>query len=455
MRARSTTHHCPDELRTALRRETYGAGLDPELRSRLVLSVTRLAAPDLAAGRPVSLEFLPSRTAASRVPAAPPAAAPPAVPATDPPAAAEPATVPPQRGDTAPGDASLTVRLSLPGRGTPAGLDELPLPARPAPPSGAAWTLPLPGPAAQGPGDGWQDGEDGAPDPVALAEEEAAALADRLDRLSREHRRLKDELAETNSGVLALYVQLEERDEQLRQAHGRMLRQLEDALRPPPVRVLGLEMSVRYEPAESHAPTGGDLYDWFALPDGTVHITIVDALGHGLTSTRGALSVTHAVRTLALEGHELRTLVARAARALAGLDEELMASVQVVRIDPRTGRLSLANGSHPPALLVRRDGATRFLEAPGRGVGFPLPGSEAVLRDRLDPGDLLVLYTDGLTESRRDPHEGELRLARAARRHRGLPMDRVPRAIAEEMHTVILHPDDTVALAVRRTGELS
>ncbi|WP_439900783.1 PP2C family protein-serine/threonine phosphatase [Streptomyces somaliensis] len=176
----------------------------------------------------------------------------------------------------------------------------------------------------------------------------------------------------------------------------------------------------------------------------------MDALGHGLTSTRGALNVTHAVRTLALEGHGLGTLVARAADALAAFDQELMATVQVVRVDPRTGELRLANGSHPPALLVRRDGATRFLEATGRGVGFPLPGSEEVLRDRLDPGDLLVLYTDGLTESRRDPHEGEQRLAEAARRHRHLPMEEVPGALAEEMHTVILHPDDTVALAVRR-----
>ncbi|GGQ31537.1 PP2C family protein-serine/threonine phosphatase [Streptomyces roseolilacinus] len=411
MRAQSTTHHSLDELRTTLRRVAHRAGIGPDLRSRLVLSASRLAAAELAAGRAVSLEVLP----------------------------------PPRDTGTA-----LTVRLSLPDRTDPPALDTLPLPALPAP-AGAAWTLPLPDPeAARGlaaPADG------GRPDPVALLEEEAAFLTERLDRLDREHRRLKDELAETNSGVLALYVQLEERDEQLRQAHGRMLRQLEDALRPPPVEVPGLEMAVRYEPAEKHAPTGGDLYDWFALPDGTVHITIVDALGHGLTSTRSALNVTHAVRTLALEGHPLGTLVARAADALAAFDQELMATVQVVRIDPRTGELCLANGSHPPALLVRRDGATRFLEAAGRGVGFPLPGSETLLRDRMDPGDLLVLYTDGLTESRRDPREGEQRLAEAARRHRDLPMAEVPGALAEEMHTVILHPDDTVALTVRRVEE--
>lgn len=410
MRPQSTTHHSLDELRTTLRRVAHRAGVGPDLRSRLVLSASRLAAAELAAGRAVSLEVVP----------------------------------PPRDAGTA-----LTVRLSLPHSPSPPALDALPLPALPAP-AGAAWTVPLPDPGAALPDGG---GPPDPPDPVALLEEEAAFLTERLDCLAREHQRLKDELAETNSGVLALYVQLEERDEQLRKAHGRMLRQLEDALRPPPVEVRGLEMAVRYEPAEKHAPTGGDLYDWFALPDGTVHITIVDALGHGLTSTRSALNVTHAVRTLALEGHELGTLVARAADALAAFDQELMATVQVVRIDPRTGELCLANGSHPPALLVRRDGATRFLEAPGRGVGFPLPGSEVLLRDRLDPGDLLVLYTDGLTESRRDPREGEQRLALAARRHRHLPMEEVPGALAEEMHTVILHPDDTVALTVRRTEE--
>ncbi|URM92078.1 serine/threonine-protein phosphatase [Streptomyces sp. MRC013] len=409
MRAQSTTCRSLDELRTTLRRAAHRAGVEPDLRSRLVLSASRLAAADLAAGRAVSLEV-----------------------------------VPPPRGT----GADLAVRLSLPGRAEPpSDLDALPLPALPAP-AGAAWTVPLPDPgAARRPAA--EPGGD-RPDPVALLEEETAFLTERLDRLDREHQRLKDELAETNSGVLALYVQLEERDEQLRKAHGRMLRQLEDALRPPPVEVPGLEMAVRYEPAESHAPTGGDLYDWFTLPDGTVHITLVDALGHGLTSTRGALNVTHAVRTLALEGHGLETLVARTADVLAAFDQELMATVQVVRIDPRTGELRLANGSHPPALLVRRDGATRFLEAAGRGVGFPLPGSEVLLRDRLDPGDLLVLYTDGLTESRRDPCEGEQRLAGAARRHRCLPVEEVPGALAEEMHTVILHPDDTVALVVRR-----
>ncbi|MET9802730.1 PP2C family protein-serine/threonine phosphatase [Streptomyces sp. NPDC006368] len=409
MNRQTTTHHSLAGLRSTLRRLAHRAGLPVETRYRLALSATRVAAAELAAGRPVFLETV-------RAPSK---------------------------------DAALTVRLHLPYAPDQPPLEGLPLPAERHPGPAAVWRVPVPprGPGAVGP-----RGDD-PPGLVELLEEELSAAVDRMDALAGDHQRLKQELAETNSGVLALYVQLEERDEQLRQAHGRILRQLEDALRPPPVRVPGLELAVHYEPAEKHAPTGGDLYDWFVLPDGTVHITVVDALGHGLTSTRSALNVTHAVRTLALEGHPVESIIARTDEVLATFDHELMATVQLVRLGPGSGDLVVANGSHPPALLVRADGDTRLLEARGRGIGFPLPGSERLLRDRLAPGDLLVLYTDGLTESRRDPREGEQRLARAARRHRHRPIEEIPAAIAEDMHTVILHPDDTVALTVRRVAD--
>ncbi|WP_413790157.1 PP2C family protein-serine/threonine phosphatase [Streptomyces paromomycinus] len=314
--------------------------------------------------------------------------------------------------------------------------------------SGPAPLSPLPTSAPDGNGDG------AATDPATenrLLEEELRVALARVDSLAADQRRLTHELAETNSGVLALYVQLEERDEQLRSAHGHILRELEDALRPPPIAVDGLDLAVHYAPAGTDAPTGGDFYDWFTLPDGTVHITVVDALGHGVRSTRSALNVTHAVRTLALEGHPLKSVVARTDEILAPLDPELMATVLLARIDPASGDLLLANGSHPPALVVRAAGGEEYLEVRGRGVGYPFPGSERLLHAKLDEGDLLVLYTDGLTESRRDPREGEQRLAESARRHRDRPVREIPGAIAEDMHTVILHSDDTLALAVRLT----
>ncbi|CAM5578706.1 potassium-transporting ATPase subunit B [Streptomyces spiroverticillatus] len=408
----STTHHSLPGLRTTLRRLAHQLDLPVEQRARLALAVTQVAAGELGAGRSVTLH-------ASR------------------------------EADPQDGEEVLTVRLRTPLAPRPPSMQalrDLPLPAERLPGSAAVWRLPHPGPPLPArPG--------GTPATTELLEEELRAAVARADTLAEDHKRLKHELAETNSGVLALYVQLEERDEQLRRAHGQMLRELEDALRPSPVRVPGLEMAVHYEPAGTDAPTGGDLYDWFLLPDGRVHITLVDALGHGVTSTRSALNVTHAVRTLALEGHPLESIVARTDEILLPFDRDLMATVLLMRIDPASGAFSLANGSHPPALLVREDGSAEFREVRGRGIGYPLPGSEQLLYDELAPGDLLVLYTDGLTESRRDPREGEQRLLEAARAHRHLPIEKIPGAIAADMHTVILHPDDTVALTVRRTRE--
>ncbi|WP_030673129.1 PP2C family protein-serine/threonine phosphatase [Streptomyces rimosus] len=438
---RRHTFHALPALRHAVRRLGAANALPVETRARLVLSVSTLADSVLRAGYGVTLES--ARTCT-------------------------------RDRSSAGGSLAVTLRTPAPVLAPPAG-PELPLPAQVSS-DAATWHVPLPdgtpeiriptgrqpddatgggrprGPGGTPAGASGGDGDGAVSDPAAenrLLEEELRVALARVDSLAADQRRLTHELAETNSGVLALYVQLEERDEQLRTAHGHILRELEDALRPPPIAVDGLELAVHYAPAGTDAPTGGDFYDWFTLPDGTVHITVVDALGHGVRSTRSALNVTHAVRTLALEGHPLKSIVARTDEILAPLDPELMATVLLARIDPVSGDLQLANGSHPPALVVRGSGEKEYLEVRGRGVGYPFPGSERLLHAKLDEGDLLVLYTDGLTESRRDPREGEQRLAESARRHRHRPTGEIPGAIAEDMHTVVLHPDDTLALAVR------
>ncbi|MFF7177555.1 SpoIIE family protein phosphatase [Streptomyces sp. NPDC008121] len=401
--------------------------LPPDDRARLVLSLSEAAAAPLGAGHIVTLTSTHETTDS--------------------------------------GAGRLTLTLHPPRRGalSPPAKEHLPLPAEtttdgtmvwrvPTPPAPAPLRtrLPAPGrrPGKPSPGSSPTCPETDDSD-LALIEEELRTALARADSLTAEHRRLKHELAETNSGVLALYVQLEEQDEELRRAHGRTLRALEDALRPHPMHVDGLELAVHYAPAGTDQPTGGDLYDWFELPDGTVHITIVDALGHGITSTRTALTVTHAVRTLALEGHPLDSIVARTDHILAPFDQSVMATVLLTRLNPATGAVSLANGSHPPALLVRADGTATYLEARGRGIGYPLPGSERVVSAQLKRDDLLILYTDGLTESRRNSCEGEERLLEATRRHRNLPTDHLPAALARDMLTDALHKDDTLAIAAR------
>ncbi|MFJ4778082.1 PP2C family protein-serine/threonine phosphatase [Streptomyces sp. NPDC088762] len=403
------------QLREEVRSLAMVYRLPADLRGRLVLSVTDVAAGEFEAGHPVTLTTI---------------------------------------RDVSGTAAHVAVTLTAPRAGRPLQVDGLALAAPATSGNSVTWNItrpvsatPFPG-GPQGPD---KPGPGSLPDQARAADEELRAALALADGLAAERRRLKHELAETDAGVLALYVQLEEREEEARQAHGRVLRELEDALRPAPLQVEGVELAVHYAPADPGAPTGGDLYDWFTLPDGTLHITVVDALGHGVRSTRTAITVTHAVRTLALEGHSLNSILTRSHDILMSFDSDVMATVLLVRLDVVTGELQVVNGSHPPPVLVRTSGVARYLEARGRGIGYPSPGSEGVRRERLAPGDLLLLYTDGLTESRKDLIEGERRLITSARKHAHRPLGEVPAAIAADMHSVVLHADDTLALAVRIT----
>ncbi len=102
-------------------------------------------------------------------------------------------------------------------------------------------------------------------------------------------------------------------------------------------------------PAGTDAPTGGDLYGWFPLPDGTVHITLVDALGHGVRSTGAALNVTRTARTLALGATRRGPSSSGRARSWPASRPRLLATVLLARVDPEGGEVLLAHGSHPPA----------------------------------------------------------------------------------------------------------
>ncbi|MDX3186968.1 PP2C family protein-serine/threonine phosphatase [Streptomyces sp. MN03-5084-2B] len=387
-------------IRQRLRTACTQAGVPADDRGKLVLAVTMLAEPALTAGETVDVA-----TAASDHRLA------------------------------------VTVQLDHPvGQGS---RDALPL--LPERGDGRTLTWHLTGGRPVAPAD---------PDDDRATREEMLALVARADTLAHEQRDLKHELAETNSGVLAMYVELEQRDEQLRRAHAAIFRELEDALRPRPPVVPGLELAVHYSPTDQDSPTGGDLYDWFVLPDGHVHVTLVDAVGHGVTSTRHALTVTHAIRTLALEGHPFRDLIAHASHTLAAIEPGLMATVVLARLDPATGRTRFANGGHPEPVLVTPSGPARLLPAPvpGRGVGFPDPGSRELVEVVLAEGDTVLLYTDGLVESRKDVDEGQSRLLKLAEAHRGRPVPGLPRELVTRMHDVVLHADDTVVLALRRTA---
>jgi PAS domain-containing protein len=224
--------------------------------------------------------------------------------------------------------------------------------------------------------------------------------------------------------------------------------QLVASVSPVPLDVPGVALAACYVPA-SGALLGGDLYDWFRSPDGTVTVAVIDAMGKGRSATKHAVAVLHALRVLALAGHPLDELLGRATAVMHDYDDDLMATAIVARYRPGTGDLHVASAGHPPALVVRRDGACELLETVGLGFGVPGPGSSVLRTTTLDVGDTLVLYSDGLIEGTRDLDRGLADLQRAAATLVAEPPARMVERLVCEPASVAAD-DDRVALALRR-----
>ena len=226
--------------------------------------------------------------------------------------------------------------------------------------------------------------------------------------------------------------------------------QLQEAVRPPVPTVADTELGVHYLAADPATPTGGDLYDWQLLPDGTVHLAVVDVMGKGVAATKDALTVTHAVRMLVFEGTPLADVVARADRVIGEHHPELVATLVVGRYDPATGVLRLAGGGHPPPLLVTGEGKADLIDTPGVPLGFPGAGSEGVIDVTLDRSDTVVLYTDGLIEASKDIERGLEALCSAGQEVAAYPAGSMAHALVERALAGAQRRDDTVALVLRR-----
>ncbi len=185
-------------------------------------------------------------------------------------------------------------------------------------------------------------------------------------------------------------------------------------------RIPGVELDLWGTTAGPDTPSGGDVIDVGQMPDGRVLILVVDALGSGVISVRDAWKVLYVSRAHFAAGVPLDQLIARSAQTLSAETQPPRASLLAAVMDPATGRVELVSGGHPPALLVHDDGSCDWLEATGRGIGAPRPGSQNVVQARVLPSDSLLIYTDGVVDGTRDLVEGlsNLRASAVALRRR-------------------------------------
>ncbi|WP_328302388.1 SpoIIE family protein phosphatase [Streptomyces sp. NBC_00435] len=231
-------------------------------------------------------------------------------------------------------------------------------------------------------------------------------------------------------------------------ANGTALTLQRHLLPHPPPRVAGLQIAYRYQPASAAIGIGGDWFDVIPQSKDKTALVVGDVMGHGVHAAATMGQLRTATRTLA----DLGLDPARVLRHLDHITSELdrtIATCVYATWDPHRSRCRVALAGHPPPVVVRSGRAPELLDLP---VGVPLGTGglgradfETTLLD-LVPGDRLVLYTDGLVETRDEPLDDRLDLLLSLLSDPGLS----PEATCDRLLDALRHPDaaDDVALVI-------
>ncbi|MEU6534004.1 GAF domain-containing SpoIIE family protein phosphatase [Streptomyces sp. NPDC046928] len=199
-------------------------------------------------------------------------------------------------------------------------------------------------------------------------------------------------------------------------------------LLPQLPRLPGVEMTARYLSAPDASYVGGDWYDAFPLPFGDTALVIGDVVGHDLEAAAGMAQLRNMLRAFTWsEDRPTHHTVQHLNDAMRQITDVRMTTMVLARLAVDAAgawTLRWTSAGHPPPLLIGRDGLTRYLtEANGMLLGMPSPRPRTEARLSLPPQSTLVLYTDGLVESRRqslDTGLENLRRHAASLVHRGL-----------------------------------
>jgi PAS domain S-box-containing protein len=255
---------------------------------------------------------------------------------------------------------------------------------------------------------------------------------------------------------LAARAALHIRNAQLFTERSEIARTLQSNLLPRRLpRIPGLEIAARYHAAGNQNQVGGDFYDVFLGGDGVWTALIGDVAGKGA----GAAAVTSLTR------YTLRAAAMRSSDPVDNLrllNDALLSDAAVTRFctviyarlcleDDKT-TVTFASGGHLPPMLLHRDGSVDAIDVNGTLIGA-VPEPQITTTDTvLRPGELLLMYTDGVTEIRRkDLNAGERQLREVLSRLAGAPAETVVTEVRDA--AVAMHDgnprDDMAVLALR------
>ncbi|MEU2060368.1 SpoIIE family protein phosphatase [Streptomyces sp. NPDC013455] len=217
----------------------------------------------------------------------------------------------------------------------------------------------------------------------------------------------------------------------------------------------GLALAARYLPATHGLNIGGDWYDAFSQPDGSVLAVIGDVTGHGLRAAVIMGQLRTALRAYAVEGNGPARILTLLHRMLRHQQPELYATCAIARFTPGEPDVVWAAAGHPPAIARGPGGEVRVLDAkPGIMLGVPVPYEYEEHALELPAGSTLALYTDGLVERRSAGIDAGIdRLARAMGTLHAADLSDLD-AAADALLKPMLHDsehDDDICLLLCRT----
>jgi serine phosphatase RsbU (regulator of sigma subunit) len=216
--------------------------------------------------------------------------------------------------------------------------------------------------------------------------------------------------------------------------------------------VEGLEVGSVYESA-AQVDVGGDVYDFLELADGRLAVVLGDVTGHGIDATADMAMAKFVFRSLAREHPEPSAFLSHANEVVVGeIELGKFITMAYVTVDP-AGVVLCASAGHPETRIVTADGVVEALTARGLALGIDAPQRYEQVRALLPAGASVVLYTDGVIESRRGRELfGAERLDRVLTANAGRSAQEIADAVLAECRAFAggALPDDCAVVVIRR-----
>ncbi len=242
---------------------------------------------------------------------------------------------------------------------------------------------------------------------------------------------------------------------QRKNAELHIAREIQESFLPPALPSLpGYTLAAESRPARE---VGGDFYDVLASPGGRIGLVIADVSDKGVPAAL-FMALSSTVMRASAAWHQKPGDAVQDANSLIARESSsgMFVTLFFCLLDPDKGTITYVNAGHNPPILVRNDGTSISLSMTGMALGVDTSESYEERSLSLCPGDLLVLYTDGVTEAEDSLHRqfGEERLESIARQKRSHSAAEVLATIQSEvsMYTNAMPQYDDMTLVVLKVG---